>query len=348
MSTTSEPNGLFAAWQALRREEPQLFTRDAAARLGVSEAELVGSCVGRGASPLAPRFTEIFLRLPELGRVKTMTRNAVCVLEKWGAFESVALDGHIGQTVGEDIDTRLFPSRWRSLFHLVEQGPRGERSSLQLFDQLGESVIKIYREPESNAAAWDALVAAFATDITTEPLASRAPAAAPGQADSEVDVAAFRTAWDAMTDTHEFFGLLRRYQLGRLQALRLAGADRARPVGRDALERVLEGAARSGERVMVFVGNRGLLQIHSGPLHTVRRTHGFLNVLDPGFNLHVREEAVAGNWVVRKPTSDGVVTSLELFDEQGENVALLFGKRQPGEPEPAWWRALALGLPSEM
>lgn len=44
---------------------------------------------------------------------------------------------------------------------------------------------------------------------------------------------------------------------------------------------------------------------------------------------------------VKKPTADGVVTSIELFDAQGEFIAYFFGKRKPGIPETTGWRMLA-------
>jgi putative hemin transport protein len=42
---------------------------------------------------------------------------------------------------------------------------------------------------------------------------------------------------------------------------------------------------------------------------------------------------------------DGVVTSVELFDDRGDNIAMLFGERKPGIPEDLRWRALAEALP---
>jgi putative hemin transport protein len=50
-------------------------------------------------------------------------------------------------------------------------------------------------------------------------------------------------------------------------------------------------------------------------------------------------------WVVRKPTADGDVTSLELFDADGETLAMFFGERKPGRAELASWRALVDTLP---
>ena len=157
-------------------------------------------------------------------------------------------------------------------------------------------------------------------------------------------MAGFHAGWDALEDTHEFFGLLRRFGLGRVQALRLAGPDRARPVAASALSTVLRSAAGSGLPIMVFVGNRGCIGIHTGPVHRIKAMGPWLNVLDPGFNLHLREDRIATAWVVRKPTADGIVTSLELFDAAGETIAFLFGRRKPSEPELDGWRALAAGL----
>jgi putative hemin transport protein len=89
---------------------------------------------------------------------------------------------------------------------------------------------------------------------------------------------------------------------------------------------------------MIFVGNRGMIQIHTGPIARVVDAAGWLNVLDPEFNLHVRSADVAETWVVRKPTRDGIVTSLELYDRAGETIALVFGRRKPGTPEREEWR----------
>jgi putative hemin transport protein len=47
---------------------------------------------------------------------------------------------------------------------------------------------------------------------------------------------------------------------------------------------------------------------------------------------------------VRKPTADGLVSALELFDAQGETIAMFFGERKPGRPELRAWRALVDSL----
>jgi putative hemin transport protein len=111
-------------------------------------------------------------------------------------------------------------------------------------------------------------------------------------------------------------------------------------VSASALKQVLELAAERSERIMIFVGNHGVVQIFIGEIKRVVETPGWLNVLDPGFNLHVRPEAIATSWIVRKPTVDGTVSALECYDTRGRLVVQLFGKRLEGQPSPDGWQAI--------
>lgn len=81
---------------------------------------------------------------------------------------------------------------------------------------------------------------------------------------------------------------------------------------------------------MVFVGSRGCIQIHTGPIDRLKEGRGWYNILDPGFSLHVKEELIDSAWVVRKPTDEGDVHSLEFFDATGDVVCYLFGERKEG------------------
>jgi putative hemin transport protein len=96
---------------------------------------------------------------------------------------------------------------------------------------------------------------------------------------------------------------------------------------------------------MVFVGNRGAIQIHTGPVKKLVEHGTWYNVLDPKFNLHINETKIASTWVTKKPTDDGIITALELFDADGEIIATLFGKRKPGIPELELWREIISEVP---
>jgi putative hemin transport protein len=338
----SPPTALAARWAALRAEQPQLRARDAAAALGVSEGELVASQIGAGTVRIGGDWSTILQAVEALGPVMALTRNESVVHEKTGTYQNVSAGSHVGLALGPDIDLRLFYTRWAHGFAVGGAGPTqpGPKPSLQFFDAAGTAIHKIYLTEGSDRAAFAALVERFRH-------ADQAPLLAPQEMirpavldDAEIDVAGFRAGWDAMEDTHQFFGLLKSHRLDRQQAMRLAGPQRAEPVGRDALRRVLTDAAGTGAAIMVFVGNPGCLQIHTGPVHRLQDMGPWLNVLDPGFNLHLREDRIDSAWIVRKPTKDGVVTSLELFDVDGTLMAMLFGARKPGQPERADWREL--------
>ena len=101
---------------------------------------------------------------------------------------------------------------------------------------------------------------------------------------------------------------------------------------------LLNEAAREKVAIMAFVGNPGMIQIHSGPVHKVAMMGPWINILDPRFNLHLREDHIASAWVVKKPTVDGLVTSVELFDAKGDTIVMFFGERKPGNHELCEWR----------
>lgn len=322
--------------------------RDIAAALGVTEGMLVDAHVGAPAGGLQARrlrrdFPRLLAELSRAGELMALTRNAHCVHERTGVYEHLSAQGEpgreIGMALGEDIDLRLFYSHWAHGYAVRE----GEQQSLQFFDAQGVAVHKVFARPATQLAAWQALRASWADPDAPAPqwrhAAPPAPVDAPG-----VDADAFRAGWAALRGTHEFFGLLRRHGLTRRTAMHLAAPEFAQRVDPHAARVLLEGAAANGTPIMVFVGNKGVIQIHGGPIKRVAVMGPWLNVLDACFNLHLREDAIAEAWAVRKPTVDGLVSSLELYAPDGELIAQFFGRRKPGQPERCAWRQLLDGL----
>lgn len=335
---------LLGAWQRLREQQPSLRIRDGAAQLNVSEAELVYASLGRGVQRLQADWQALLHGLPALGRVMALTRNEHCVHERHGVYGNISVggSGRIALVVNGEIDLRLFLRQWASLFAVAEElSSGGMRRSLQVFDRQGRAVHKIYLTETSNASAWYDLCEQLHDD-SMEPLTiEQAELGMAEQPDRLVDETALRDDWAQLKDTHHFMALLSRHAVGRAQALRLAGREWAEQLPIMALSQTLEKAAASGQHIMVFVGNHGCMQIHTGAVHQLRRLGDWLNVLDPAFSLHLLETSVSQLWRVRKPTADGIVTSLEAYDSAGELILQLFGTRKPGQPEQDIWRDLA-------
>ena len=334
------------AWANLRETEPNLRAREIAERLGVSEGELVASRCGDGVRRLDDSWAEIFHALPSLGRVMVLTRNDSCVHEKKGSFGNIDIGGAMGVVLDEDIDLRLFLTHFKHGFSVREESRGRQLQSLQFFDGDGQAVHKVYLTDDSDTEAWRLLLTRFGGGVQSPLLEARTVADPLPHVlqDQAVEVESLRAGWRAMRDPHDFFALLKKHKVTRTQALRLVGREFARPVDNMAIRTVLYSAAECGLPIMVFVGSPGVVQIHTGPVHTVKTMGPWLNVLDDGFNLHLREDHIEQSWVVSKPTPEGPVTSLELYDTHGRQIVQLFGKRKPGVPELEAWRALANSL----
>ncbi len=217
----------------------------------------------------------------------------------------------------------------------------GDTVIVQTIDAHGTALHKIFLTDQSDSAAYRELVEKYRREEQDAPLDLSAKAAkAADKPDAEIDVDGFRAGWAALEDTHDFFPLLKKFGVGREQALRLADSAMARRAAPASFRFLLERAAERRLPIMVFVGNHGIIQIHTGEVETVVEARGWFNVMDERFNLHINQTEIESAWIVKKPTADGTVTSLELFNKNGENVALFFGKRKPGLPEMNEWREL--------
>ena len=269
-----------------------------------------------------------------------LTRNASCVHEKVGVYNNASQDGPAGLLVGE-IDLRIFYHAWAHGFAVREMTKDGLQRSLQFFDKAGVAIHKIHLSTQSCVANYDALLNQYQShDQTPGIQVTSLDKPAAELPDQDIDATAWRQSWRAMKDTHDFFGLLRQFKVTRTQGLRLADPEFVQAIPVNVVKDLLEIAASSSTPIMVFVGNPGMLQIHSGPIQKVVSIGAWINVMDPRFNLHLRSDSVAQAWLVRKPTADGIVTSVELFNDSGEAIAMFFGKRKPGTPELTTWRAL--------
>lgn len=352
--STTPDNNLAERWSALRVEQPRLQPRDAAQKLNVSEAELVATNVGKGATRLrdgSASYKAVYDRLHELGQIKAITRNDSAVLERVGTVTQAKLnqDGRVipgTGFAGGPIDLRFGTDQWRSAFAVVQPGREGKISrSLQFFDVHGNAVNKVYLDNEAGVAAFDKLVADFkASEQVAHLSVDKAPVKVVKKPNGEVDVKELRATWSELSDVHEFPRLLKDLGITREQALDLIGKDAAYRISAQSVQTLLDSAARQGQPIMVFVSNPGMTQIFSGTIKKVKQTDEWYNVLDPDFNLHLRQAGIDRGWVVKRPAKDGVITSVEFYDAKGEQVVNFFSRRDRNKEETAAWRQIVASL----
>ncbi len=340
---TADPNtehtaNLGARWAELRADQPRIRIRAAADHLGVSELDLLLTR-DSGVTPLRMEFEPFLTRVEELGEVMALTRNASCVIETDGVYRDPDFGAHATGIVQPGVDLRIFPGRWAHLVAVENEAKGGTRRSFQVFDAHGDAVHKIWLRDGSDVAAWERIVADFAEDAEA-PVVEPKPDEAGETRNPDPDAEGLLDAWSKLEHTHDFFRLMPKFAVTRTQALELAEGRYTRRLDTSVVKRLLEAAAEREIEIMVFVGNHGCIQIHSGRVHRIVEMDDWINVMDPGFNLHLVQSAVADAWVVTKPTSYGDIHSVEVYAEDGSQIASFFGLRKEGNEVAAGWEEL--------
>ncbi|WP_199639092.1 ChuX/HutX family heme-like substrate-binding protein [Serratia sp. PAMC26656] len=335
-------NNLYARYQQAKIDNPGKYARDLAELLGVSEAELTHARVGEDTRRLQADARTLLTELEQVGVTKSITRNSYAVHEQMGRYLNQHLNGHAGLILNpRELDLRLFLNQWASVFAMSETNKRGVRHSIQFFDHQGDALHKVYTTEETDLGAWMALVERH---LSTENPALALKAADSTTSNAAPDAEKIDREWREMTDVHQFFQLLGRHKLTRQQAFRAVGNDLAYQVDNNALAQLLNAAHSLQNEIMIFVGNRGCVQIFTGQIERLMPQEGWINVFNRRFTLHLIEGAIAESWITRKPTKDGFVTSLELFAADGTQIAQLYGQRTEGQPEQTQWREQVAAL----
>ncbi|WP_241574842.1 hemin-degrading factor [Rosenbergiella nectarea] len=339
-------NKQYLDYLALKTEHPHLYARDLAAMMAISEAELTLTRCGHDAQFLQPEFEALLKGLAAVGETKSLVRNDYAVHEQIGRYENLHFGPHAGLVLNpRALDQRFFPQQWHSVFALTELSASGERRSLQIFDMQGDAVVKIYTTPKTDTVAWQALISQWQQVApATLTLHTRPTETKP----ANIDPQTVEQEWRAMTDVHQFFQLLRRHQLTRQHAFKVVSDDLARQVSNDSFALLLDRVQQQQNEIMIFVGNRGCTQIFTGRLAKVVEMKGWLNIFNDHFTLHLQDKKITETWMTRKPTKDGHVTSLELFAEDGTQIAQLYGQRTEGQPEQEIWRQQLEELAGEL
>ncbi len=340
ISNPHYPMNLLEKYTDFKMQHPDKSIRNAAEALKVSEAELLMTGLEGHVIRLRTETEAILENVKALGQVTGITQNGHCVMEAHGTYRDFSVTPHAVLFLGE-MDIRIFPQHWAMAFAVDDNG----RQSLQFFDRSGTTLHKIFLTGSSVTGAYENLVKRFRSDHQGPVSVERKTAAAStGLTDYEIDVQGLQTAWEALTDSHEFFGLLRRFKVTRTQALRLAPENRAEQISFEIFQDMMAHCSRQVIPLMAFVGNHGCIQIHTGEVKNLIDTGNSYQMMNSQFSLSLDIKSIASVWKVVKPSTDGDIHSLELFDTAGELIVQVFGKRKPGHPELPAWREIHLAM----
>ncbi|MGG4607670.1 hemin-degrading factor [Providencia sp. Me31A] len=336
----------------VKAQNPEMHTRDLASLLGITEAELLYCRVSQeNVQRLSNDVVKILGMLPSIGSVKAITRNDCAVIIQTGQYDNVRLHHHGGLFLNpRKLDLRMFFAQWDSIFTVTEKTKAGSRHSIQFFDKHGDALHKIYATEQTDMDAWQNIIALYSSPENSPLCLDKTSPSLEIEINAELKQQ-IEQQWRDMKDVHQFFTILKNNNLHRQQVFRIVSQELAWQVPTHSLSTLLAQAHQIQNEIMLFVSNRGCVQIFTGRINKPSsliidntQTH-WLNISNTNMNLHINENEIDECWVTRKPTKDGFVTSLEVFDKQNNQIIQMYGQRSEGTPEQIEWCKQILALP---
>lgn len=335
---TQEAGTLKERYDSIKANNPRLRIKDYADLMGITELELLASNLHDEATKLDVSPVDIYQKMPNLGKIMVLARNESAVHERKGTFSKVQVHGSAGLIVGPDIDLRVLFSDWQYVYNVEKEHNGKTLRSIQYFNKYGKAAQKVYLTDSSNLEEYNKLIAEYKSDDNSIPEVEKGQKTKNYATPKDIDYDAAIAEWQGLADTHNFQSILNKQKIKRLDLVKKAPEELAYRVNNDAVLDMLYAARDRQVPIMAFVENDDIVQIHTGEITNIKLIENWTNILDEEFNLHFRNDMVSETWVLFKPTADGTVTSLELYDMEGELMLTFFGKRKPGIPELQSWR----------
>lgn len=342
---------------AVKDRIPNEYAYDIARDIQIDELTMMRARVGMDAIALnVPDVKAFIAALEGCGEVRGITRNEYAISVQTGVFTNQYLNGYRQMSVSAEaglvlnpggLDLRIFFRHWKHFFFLRDEKPNRTLESIQIFDDAGKAVHKIYATQHTNMQAFKALVERHrGTDENFTPhLESVSPRAMPHDLPSASDDS-ISEEWRAMSDPHDFYLLMRKHGKSRQELYRCVEPDLAREVAADSLMDVLTESKLRDVSLAIFVSNAGCVQISTGKVEKLAKDAHYLNVLNKQYRLHVQHEQIERCWIVSKPSDCGYVTSFEAFAKDGQLILQIYGQRAEHEPEQPGWRVILAGCMS--
>lgn len=344
MDNSLDKDTIIEKYSQAKEKTQGLRIRDYAEIIGVSEMELlIANPENHYVRKITTDSVNILTELHQLDEVMALTRNSSAVLEATGNYPNIE-EGHAGAIgVGSPIDVRLFTKKWEYCFLTERPKDNGMLRSIQFFDKSGTAVHKVYLRDKSNFNFYESLKTRFAEEINQIPNVE-AKEEKSFKKLSDEEVLDFNKEWTELEDTHDFSRLLRKYNVRRIDALRNAPEDLSYKVYNSSVIDLLYNVSDKEIPIILFVPNDAAVQLYSGTVKNIRLIENWTNIIDDKLNLHLRNDMITESRVVKKPTKNGIITSLELYDSDLETALYIYGVREENSKESEQWRKAVLSL----
>lgn len=290
----------------------------------LAEAELMASRMGGGVVRLRPEWDALLSVLPQLGHICAITSNRAAVIKKNGIYLYHANSST--RSPYSPIDLAVDLASWLSAFVVVDRDDRSGllTRSIYFYGKDGSAVHTLHLTRTSSVGVFEEIVEEFAgSDRRAEAPPEHTPATMQPLLFPQMD------------------DLRRKPLMPFVPAPWAAEGQHAIHISQTNVHELFRYIAHEQILVTISVVNAGCAQIHCGLFRRIENVQGALQVKDCGTELVFSEESLAHAWVVKGPVADRYSETLELFDAQGREAALITPCRKAGpNVERRWSYAL--------
>lgn len=155
-----------------------------------------------------------------------------------------------------------------------------------------------------------------------------------------VDTASLSGHWRHLKSCSAIPVILQKHGVSRLEAIRLLAPEFSTRLKNRSLRHLLKQISKQQLDIKLSLHNNGVRQSHLGRIQQEADLSINCRSGDAYFRLELDDKAVYSTWLVHKPVEDHTVSSLEVYNAQGELMLMLSAHLTENTQHTSPWDAL--------
>lgn len=281
--------------------------------------------------PLKTNFIAIFEHLAKLGKVSTTLFSNSLNHTVQGKFADMHSRNNTLMHFHPNIDTRLFTAKWRYVY-ATEQD---KIVCLHFFSRYGDLIYRVCSTSLEQYPQLKKFISKYASKETSSPDITES-FTKPKHA-KPINKELLTEQWATMTNVHQASKIFKYNGNDPITVYTALGKNYALKISAVKLIDFFSIIAKHQLNLMMFSRNYAAVQCYVGSISKLICFDGKIEISITDFNFIMRVSQLGDIWLITKPTDNGFVNSINIFDKTGNENLILTDKRTKSEPESDSW-----------
>lgn len=276
-------------------------------------------------------FVGIFKKLSMLGNLSTTLFTGTLTHTVQGKFADMHNRSNTLMHFHPNIDTRLFTAKWRFVY-ATEQD---KIICLNFFSRYGDLVYRVCSTTVEQYPLFKDFISEFtdkdnSTVNITESFTKL-------KYTKLIDKQVLTQKWSEMTNVHQASKIFKYHGNDPTAVYTALGENYARKISTEKLIQFFNLIVENKLKIMMFSRNYAAVQCYVGDIPKLAVLGYEINISITDFDFMMDTNKLGDIWLVTKPTENGFVNSISIFDKEDNEVLILTDKRTRGDAENADW-----------